>query len=402
MTASDALAKADALHKALIVLDGHLDIPLDFGEPGREADIDGPGQFDLPKARRGGLSGATVCVAAPLARSTPAGVASGRAAHERKFAAIQKMVETFPDQAALAKSPDHLREIAASGRLAVTLALQNAAPFDGELEAISAWAARGVQMIGLTFIGNNAFADSARPYPFAGAHDNGGLSDLGREAIGLMNDLGVMVDVSQFSDAALADTLKVAKAPVIASHSAPRGVLETRRNLPDEDLRAIADNGGMVNIVGFANYLAPNTADVHDQLRAMWMRYGLTDCQKMDDAIFHPATAEWEDERFWEFLHEFHVILDLANPHATVAHYVDAVAYVVDKIGIEHVGLSSDFNHGGGVLGWRNSGETRNVTAELVRRGFSDQDIARLWGENFLTLWGKVQAGARAERNPLR
>ena len=93
MTASDALAKADALHKALIVLDGHLDIPLDFGEPGREADADGPGQFDLPKARRGGLSGATVCVAAPLARSTPAGVASGRAAHERKFAAIQKMVE---------------------------------------------------------------------------------------------------------------------------------------------------------------------------------------------------------------------------------------------------------------------------------------------------------------------
>ncbi len=126
------------------------------------------------------------------------------------------------------------------------------------------------------------------------------------------------------------------------------------------------------------------------------MKYGLVDCRTMDDAIFHRETANWDDERFWEFLHEFHVVVDLGNPTASVGHLVDAIDYAVGLIGIDHVGISSDFNHGGGLIDWRDVGQTHNVTAELLRRGYAEGDIAKLWGENFLRVWGEIQQAARA------
>lgn len=394
MSDVDMTRHAEDLHRRLIVLDGHLDIPPEFGDPGREGHLDGPGQFDLVKAARGAVSGVNLCLGTSLNRSTPAGFAAGRAAHDRKYATIQTLVQDHPDKAALATSPAQFREIVASDRLAIMLSLQNAAPFDGDVQAIRRWAQRGVQMIALAFIGNNAFADSSRPYPFAGPFKNGGLSALGRDAVSLMNELGVVVDVSQLSDQALADTLTVARAPVVASHSSPRGFHQTRRNLSDDDLQAIAAAGGLVNVVGFAYYLADSSPRMEKELRDMWVRYELTDCEHIDDAIFHPLTAEWTDERFGAFMHEFHDILDLGNPSVSVDRYADAVAYVVDRIGIDHVGLSSDFNHGGGLIGWRDIGETHNVTAALLRRGFSDQEIAKLWGDNFLRTWADVQACA--------
>ncbi|MDP3174663.1 MAG: membrane dipeptidase [Phenylobacterium sp.] len=385
MTDSDALERARDLHREIVIFDGHLDIPSTFGGPGQAADADGPGQFDLVKARRGGLSGVSIAAAAPLARANPAGVASGRAAHEAGFAAIHAMAADFPDQVAIASTPADFREIVASGRLAVVPALQNAAPFDGRLEAVQAWRARGVQILALAFIGNNAFADSARPYPFAGDFDNGGLSDLGRKAVALANDLGLALDASQLSAEALRDLLAESRTPVIATHSAPRGMLDKRRNLTDAEMRAIADGGGLVNIVGFGPYLVGYSPDQLEGLRDLWMKYGLTDCQTMDDAIFHRDTAGWDDEDFWEFLHEFHVVVDMDNPTVGVSHLVDAIDYAVELIGIDHVGISSDFNHGGGLIDWRDAG----------RRGYPKADIAKLWGENFLRIWGEIQASAR-------
>lgn len=395
MTDSDALDRARDLHRKIVIFDGHLDIPTTFGGPGRPADADGPGQFDLAKAKRGGLSGVSIAVAAPLARSNPAGVASGRATHEARFAAIRAMAADFPDQVGIATTPATFRAIVASGRLAVVPALQNAAPFDGQLEALQAWHARGIQILAFAFIGHNAFADSARPYPFAGDFNNGGLSDLGRKAVALANDLGLALDVSQLSAEALGDLLAETRTPVIATHSAPRRMTNKRRNLTDAEMRAIADGGGLVNVVGFAPYLVDSSPEQLVAFRDLWMKYGLTDCQTMDDAIFHPDTAGWDDDYFWEFLHEFHVVVDLENPTATVSHLVDAIDYAVELIGIDHVGISSDFNHGGGLIDWRDAGQTHNVTAELLRRGYAEADIAKLWGENFLRIWGEIQASAR-------
>lgn len=393
---SSLLQQAQALHQRILVFDGHLDIPAGFGGEAAPADQDGPGQFDLVKAARGGLGGACLAVHAPLARGTAQGAASGRKAQETRHAAILRMAQAFPDRVAIAHSPEDLREIHEGGRLAVVIGFQNAAPLEDDLSAIRGWVDRGVRMFGFCFIGNNAFADSARPYPFAGKHRNGGLSPLGHQAVDLLNGLGVVVDVSQLSSEALADVLQQSGAPVVASHSGPRGLIDKRRNLTDAEIQAIAAGGGLVNIVGFGPYLVASTEVERDRLRQLWETYELDGCRTMDDAIFHPDTASWPDERFGAFMHEFHEIIDLAQPKASVSHLVDAIDHAVKLVGIDHVGISSDFNHGGGLADWRNAGETHNVTAELLRRGYGEAEIAKLWGENFLRVWTEVRKAAVA------
>lgn len=393
---SSFLQQAQELHRRILVFDGHLDIPTGFGGAAAPADGDGPGQFDLVKAAQGGLTAVCLAVHAPLARGTAEGAASGRKAQEARHAAILRMAQAFPDRVAIAHSPEELREIRASGRLAVVIGFQNAAPLEGDLSAIRSWVDRGVRMFGFCFIGNNAFADSARPYPFAGDHRNGGLSPLGRAAVELLNELGVVIDVSQLSSKALAGVLERSTAPVVASHSGPRGLIDKRRNLTDAEIQAVAAGGGLVNIVGFGPYLVASTEVERDRLRQLWETYELEGCRTMDDAIFHPDTAGWPDQRFGAFMHEFHEIIDLAQPKASVSHLVDAIDYGVKLVGVDHIGISSDFNHGGGLADWRNAGETHNVTAELLRRGYGEADIAKLWGENFLRTWTEVRKEAVA------
>jgi microsomal dipeptidase-like Zn-dependent dipeptidase len=173
--------------------------------------------------------------------------------------------------------------------------------------------------------------------------EHGGLSALGKQGVARLNELGVLIDVSQLSTPAFKQVLSLTKAPVIASHSGIRALVDATRNLSDEELDLLKRNGGVVSVVAFSNYLRTP-----------------------------PAEPEG------------------AQP-ATVAQLVDAIAYAVKRIGIEHVGIASDFNHGGGVTGWQNEGEAQNVTAELLRRGYSERDIARLWGGNFFRVWGEAQ-----------
>jgi membrane dipeptidase len=168
-----------------------------------------------------------------------------------------------------------------------------------------------------------------------------------------MNELGMLIDVSQLTTPALKQVLSLTKVPVVATHSGLKAIVNVSRNLSDEELDLIKENGGVVQVVAFSNYLrkAPEAADAH------------------------APTAP-----------------------ATVAQLVDAISYAVKRIGVDHVGISSDFNHGGGVAGWQNEGEAQNVTVELLRRGYSERDIAKLWGGNFLRAWAQAQRGAKAVR----
>jgi microsomal dipeptidase-like Zn-dependent dipeptidase len=397
--AAALLDRARALHRRIIAFDSHVDLPLDFGAPGRPADADGPGQFDLPKAARGGLAGVVLTVHATAARPSPEAMDAGRRELETRYAAITGIARDFPDRAGIARTPAELRALAGAGKLAIVIGFQNAFPLGEDLSQLDAWAARGVRQLAFTFIGNNLWADSARPYPYVGgALASGGLSALGKAAVRRLNQLGVIVDVSQLSSPALADVLSTSRAPVVASHSAVRGLVDVDRNLSDAELRAIRDGGGVVQIVAFAPYLRPLDEDMQRQLRAHWQDYGLAPPTSLAAALSvnDPETADWPDERFWTFLHEFHEILRLDRPIADVGHHVDAIDYAVARIGIDHVGIASDFNHAGGVVGWADAGESHNVTAELIRRGYGEPEIAKLWGENFLRVWSEVQDRATA------
>jgi len=405
----ELLAKAAELHGRIITFDSHVDIPLNFGSPGHEPDRDGPTKFNLPKVARGRLSGASLVVTAAAARPTPENLARLRNDQETRFRLITGLAEAFPTRFGLARSPDEFRKLVRERKFAIVLSFQNASALAPQPESIDPWITRGVQMLAFTFIGNNPWADSARPYPFVAAGNKwNGLSPLGRAAVGRLNDLGIIVDVSQLSAAALDDVLATSRAPIVASHSALSAFVDTGRNLGDADLAKIKSRGGLVQIVGFAPYLLAPDAAMMEELRATWRRYGLPAPQTVGAALSvdDEETADWPEDKFWTFLHEFHDVLKLDRPVAGLNRYGEVMDYAVERIGVDHVGIASDFNHSGGLADWMDVGQNLAVTAELLGRGHDEPSVAKIWGENFLRVWQDVQdAGAlkiAAMQRPLR
>ncbi len=403
---TDLTGNAQQLQKRIIAIDSHLDLPFDY----TSASIDGQTQFDLPKVARGGLKGAAIAIFVPQGPRTPEGYAQARRDAEKKYQLIKRIAEQNPSRAELAYSPEDVRRIAGEGKFALVISLLNAYPLvhsiglekaprnelgerdlpvsPSDLEQIDEWYRKGVRILGFVHAGHNDWADSSRPNAGLGdgPQEHGGLSELGKQAVERLNDLGVLIDVSQLSTSAFREVLGLTKAPVAATHSAVKGLVDTPRNLSDEELGLIGKNGGVVQIVAFSSYLRPLPKDLQDRVKALEAEYGLSG----DKA--GPALS---DARRKEYSERYHKIVSTA-PKATLAELVDAMDYAVKRIGIDHVGISSDFNHGGGVIGWENEGESVNVTAELLRRGYSESDIAKLWGGNFLRAWAGAQRAAKA------
>lgn len=388
--ATQAATDAKALHARILPLDAHLDIDPDFDSPASPANVDGKTQFDLPKARAGGVKAVTLAVFAGQEEETPATLAAARAIAETKHRIISGLSAHYPGQVEQAFTPADVRRITASGKLAVIESIVNGGAFVDNLDDLDHWAAQGVRLFGFVHAGHNRLADSSRPSKARGEglSRNGGLSPLGKQAVERLNALGVLIDVSQLSDPAFADVLRLTKAPVIASHSDIRTLVGATRNLTDAQLDAIKANGGVVGINAFSTYLRPADPAFTQQVDALKAEFGLT-------AEGSPSLSA---ERQKDYDQRFHA-LAIAQPKATVADLVNAVNYAVKRIGIDHVGLSSDFNHGGGVTGWNSEAEAANVTAELVRRGYSDADIAKLWSGNVLRIWGEAQARATRRKS---
>jgi len=356
--AADAVAdaklakRAAEIHKRIVAFDSHLDLPFDYNG----AAEDGKTQFDLPKAFRGQLKGAARAVFVPQGARTTEGYAKAREDAEKKYSLIKAVAAANPNRAAIAYSPDDVRRFAAQGKFALVISLLNAYPLGSDLSQLDEWYKRGVRVLGYTHAGNNDWSDSSRPSAALKdkPDEHGGLSDLGKKGVARLNELGMLIDVSQLTTAALRQVLGLTKAPVVASHSGIKAIVDAPRNLSDEELELIKKNGGVVQVVAFSNYLRKPPAAENGQ----------------------------------------------PPPPATVAQLVDAIVYAVKQIGVDHVGIASDFNHGGGVSGWQNAGEAQNVTAELLRRGYSERDIAKLWGGNFLRVWGEAQrAGKSVQSN---
>lgn len=399
----DVMQHAEELQERILSFDSHITVPTDFGTEGNEADKDGEGQFDLVKAGRGRLSGAALTIFGwpeiwngPNAphRPTAAFVDEARHQQELRYRIISGLVRDFPNQVGLTYSPEDFRRLHGEGKFAIVISMLNAYPLGEDLNALDAWHARGMRLFGFSYVGNNAWADSSRPLPFFNdtADALGGLSPLGEQAVKRLNDLGVVIDVSQMSTLALEDVARLSRAPIVASHSAPRALVDIPRNLSDPEMQRIKASGGVIQVVGFPAYLKPLSQPTLDKLNALRARFDLQPLDGLANALMpgDPIIAIWPEQRFGEYASALYAILE-EEPRASVKELVDAIDYTVRKVGIDHVGIASDFNDGGGVEGWMNVGESRNVTAELIQRGYSDADIAKLWGGNFLRVWGEVQ-----------
>jgi len=401
------MKEASEMQERILSFDSHITLPLEFGTHGHEADKDGDNQFDLIKASRGRLSGAALTIFGwpeiwngPNAphRPTAGFVDEARNQQEVRYKIITGMVRDFPNQVAIAYTPDDFRRLHGEGKFVIFLSMLNAYPLGNDLDQLDLWAARGMRMFGFSYIGNNSWADSSRPLPFfndtADALD--GLSDIGKQAVHRLNDLGVIIDVSQMSTKALQQVAQLSRTPLVASHSVPRASVDIPRNLSDKELQLIKDTGGVVQVVGFSQYLRPLSQPTQDKLNALRARFDLPPLPNLAMALMpgDPIIAAWSEQKFGQYASGLYSILE-AEPKATLKDYGDAIDYTVRKIGIDHVGIASDFNEGGGVKGWDNVGEVRNVTAELISRGYSEADIAKLWGGNFLRVWEQVQNAAK-------
>jgi len=393
------LAKAATIEKSIVTFDNHLDLPFNYGTPGLEAVTDGPTQFDLPKANKGLVKGASIAIFVPQGPRTPAGTADARQKAQQKYDIITSIASRYPDRAAIAYTPADLERIEAAGKFAIVLSILNGNAIGDDLSQFDAWYKKGVRIIGFNHAGNNDLSDSSRPNILRGdkLDEHGGLSDLGKQAVGRLNDLGVVIDVSQLSANSFAQVLSLTRAPVVASHSNARAIIDHPRNLTDAQLLAIQKNGGVVAVNAYSSWVRPLPAEAQQRANEVRKEFGVP--TEKNIAASQPLTETGvkvlSPEKFEAYNEKIHKIILDPQFKATVAQYVDQLDYVIKKIGIDHVGISSDFNHGGGVIGWDNEGEALNVTAELLRRGYGQTDIAKLWGGNFLRVWAKAQSLAK-------
>ncbi len=383
---ASAPAAASAPESRLITLDSHVDIPLDFATPAVDP-ATGDLQVNLDKMVAGGLTAGFFIVYVGQSERTPANYTQAENDALTKFAAIHRMAEQlYPDRIEIAYRADDVTRIAMAGKLVAAIGIENGFVLGPHLEMLDRFFELGARYITLAHDGDNDLARSARPKPELGdpVDSTAGVTALGAEAIARMNRLGIMVDISHGAKQTALDAMRLSAAPVIASHSGIAGVTKHPRNLDDETLLKLRDNDGVVQVVAYDAYLKPQPDEQLAALRALRERVGL--------APNLPPTSLAPDKRadYEQGLTEIRV----KWPPASVADLVDHIDYAVKLIGVDHVGISSDFGGGGGVTGWSDATETGNVTAELRARGYSDVDIGKIWSGNLLRVWRAVERKA--------
>lgn len=383
---ADALGETDrSLHDRVLTLDTHVDI----GQGYATAALDPGGftraQVDLPKMRDGGLDAAFFIVYVGQGLISPIGYDEAAAQAEDKYQAIMRMIRGYGDQIALATTADEVAAIHASGRLVALIGMENSWPLGEDLSNVAMWAERGVRYVSITHFGNNQFGGSSNPNLAQGdPSEDPGLTELGRGLVSELNDHGVMVDVSHVGKRTMLEAIALSRAPVMASHSGARGVYDHPRNLDDEQLRAIRDNGGVAQMVAFRRYIGEVDPELAEAERALAQEFGFTSRQE------YAAATDRQRDAYQARLRELRASMN----DITISTLADHIDHAVQVAGIDHVGIASDFDGGGGVGGWDDASTTPAVTAELIRRGYSESDIAKIWGGNLLRVMRAVEAAA--------
>jgi membrane dipeptidase len=376
----------DAPQPRPLTLDTHIDIPLDYATSAVDP-LTAELQVNLAKMAAGGLDAGFFIVFVGQTERSDSGYARAQADALTKFAAIHRMAEQlYPDRIEIAYSADDVQRIAAAGKLVAAIGIENGYSLGRNLEMLDRYHELGARYLGLVHDGDNDLARSARPNAALGdaPESSQGVTALGAAAIARANRLGLMVDVSHGAKQTALDAMRLSAAPVIASHSGVAGVNAHPRNLDDETLLALQEDGGVVQIVAFDSYLKPQPEEKVAALRELRQRFGVTGGRQ---ANLLPVDARAAYE---QGLRE----LESTWPGASVGDLVAHIDYAVRLIGIDHVGIASDFDGGGGITGWADASETANVTAELEARGYSAADIAKLWSGNLLRVWREAERTA--------
>ena len=402
-TDEDLLRKARQIHDEVITIDTHNDINIKNFTTERNYTQDLDTQVNLPKMEKGGVDVTWLIVYTGQGELTPAGY---KAAHEQamsKFEAIHRLVNVIaPEEIGLATSSEEVRKLIAEGKKVAMIGVENGYPIGTDLGNVKKFYDLGARYMSLAHNGHSQLCDSNT----GEAGDqwlHGGLSEMGKKVVKEMNRLGMMIDISHPSKEAIRQMIELSKAPLIASHSSSRALCNHSRNLDDEQLEWLKENGGVVQTVAFDSYLNTEKHNAFEEaVNKVYSEVG----QRIGFKLLpRNEVREMEPKQQEAYYEEFRRVRKLAQPKVQklkdqvppvdVNDFVDHIDYLVKKIGIDHVGISSDFDGGGGVEGWSDASLTFNVTLELVKRGYTQEEIAKLWGENLLRVLDEVQAVAQ-------
>ncbi len=379
---------AVAIHARTLVLDAHADILLPATS--QYGDKDGGSHTSLAKLKAGNYGAVVLALAVGPGPRDAAGVKAARAEVDAKYARLQEIVQTSDGAIVLADSADAIEAAHRDGRIAILPSFQNARSLGKDLKAIDGLYEKGVRVFALTHAGHNDWADSSRPQN-APPSEHGGLSPLGRQAIAQLNDLGIVVDVSQLTVDGVQQVLSITRTPVIASHSDVRALVENTRNLSDAEIDAIGRNGGVIHVTPFNSYLRQLTPEIRASLGQVRVKYGLPAevAPGVSPNDGYPTLAADKQTAFNDEV-------KVAVGRASVSDLVDHLDYIAKRIGVEHVGIGTDFDHGSGIEGFENAADAGNVTAELVKRGYSEADIQKIWSGNFLRVLRAAEAARKS------
>jgi len=400
---SEIWEKAKAIHEKVITIDTHDDININNFTENRNYTQNLNTQVNLPKMMDGCLDVAWFIVYTGQGKLNEAGYTAAYKNAISKFDAIHRLTEEIaPDKIGLATSSSEVRELVNEGKLVAMIGVENGYPIGEDLSNIEKFYNLGARYMSLAHNGHNQLSDS-NTGEADGVWLHNGLSELGREAIAEMNRLGIMIDVSHPSKEAIKQMFEISKAPLIASHSSARALCDHSRNLDDELLDLFKEHGGVVQTVAFSAYV--NTNKHNGYYAAVNAIYNQEGKESGFMVLSRDSIRSLEEAEKAIYQEDYSKIVSKAaqkvkelrrtNGPVDVSDYVDHIDYLVEKIGINHVGISSDFDGGGGVEGWRDASETFNVTLELVKRGYTEEEIAKLWGENLLRVLDEVEAVAK-------
>ncbi|WP_051670645.1 dipeptidase [Bryobacter aggregatus] len=420
--ASDAalLTKAKGIHSRVLKLDTHNDIDTANFTPDCNYTMRLTTQVNLPKMIEGGMDVSFMIAYVGQGPLTPDGYANAYRQAVDKFDAVHRLTEKIaPDKIGLALTPADVLALHQKKLRIAVIGVENGYPIGTDLKKVKEFYDRGGRYMSLAHNGNSQLADS-NTGETQGYLYNNGLSPLGRQVIAEMNRLGMMVDLSHPSKGANMEAMRISQAPVIASHSGVRALTNVSRNMDDEQLLALKKNGGVIQVVGFSSYLRTDSKERLDALAKLREEFGLARpgggrggaiantarvCpvegasgvapQSRGRASFGLDTLSAErrgeyDKRLAEIDAKFP-----SAGRANVKDLVNHIDYAVKLIGLEHVGISSDFDGGGGIDGWNSAAESFNVTLELARRGYTEEQIGKLWSGNLLRVWGEIDKAAQ-------
>lgn len=371
--------KAARIHASAFTIDSHTDTPLNFSNKKFNIAKDNSETVlrscvDFPRMRKGGMDAVFFAVFISQGPRTAEGNAKAKAHAETIFDSINSNISRNSNICGIATSPGEAKKLEKQGKSVVFIGVENGYPVGNDISNVKHFYERGARYITLCHTRNNDICTSSTD-----TANTNGLSDFGKQVVREMNSLGMMIDVSHVSDQSFYDVIKLSKAPVIASHSCARSLCDNPRNFSDDMLRALAANNGVVQMCILSDYVKKPLPNPERDSARLAVRKKYNNFQDLTDEQWDAASIDWHaiDDKFPQQL-------------ATVSQVVDHIDHMVKIAGINHVGIGTDFDGGGGVDGCKDVSQMGNITLELVKRGYSEKDIKKIWGGNLMRVMKEV------------